>query len=77
MRGALFERPKTIDELAEWLRTTRQFLKSEVDAGLLRARHLNVRTTAFLASDVQRWLDKKASDARKKKETAPTEAVSK
>jgi hypothetical protein len=58
------DRPLRKRELIDWLSTTEHFIDSEVANGELKARQLSVKQWVFLPRDIERWLERKAAQAR-------------
>ena len=55
------DKPRSIDEVAEFLGCTRRFLASEIAAGRLRARRLSARLIRIMPEDLRHWLDAAAT----------------
>jgi hypothetical protein len=55
------DRPMTLDELAQWLGTSRRFLEGQINCGKLRVRKISPRCIRILPNDVARWLDQAAT----------------
>jgi excisionase family DNA binding protein len=53
--------PLTKRELAEWLKVSPRYIEGEVGRGALRMRRLSPRTVRFLPTDVEEWLNSKAT----------------
>ena len=59
----IFARPRSVDEIAEWIDCTPKFLRTEIFAGRLRARKLSKRFGRIMPSDLRAWLDQASTTA--------------
>jgi excisionase family DNA binding protein len=57
----LLDKPFTKRELAELMRVSPRYIEGEVSRGALRMRRLSPRAVRFMPSDVEAWLNSKAT----------------
>jgi excisionase family DNA binding protein len=56
-----FQRPHSIEEVAEYLGSTRDYIGRQIYSGKLRARKLSAKFVRIMPSDLIEWLDAAAT----------------
>jgi excisionase family DNA binding protein len=57
----IFERPRSIEEIARYLGSTEKFIRTKIDRGELKARRLSPRLIRVMPGDLRRWLEASAT----------------
>jgi excisionase family DNA binding protein len=68
-----FLKPRSVEEIAEWLGATPSFVYREIVRGKLRGLKFTPKSIRIMPEDIRDWLEHAATKPKRKQENAPNQ----